>query len=151
MRTTIPSPEEISRKWWVVDASGLPIGRLASVVAYYLRGKHKAYYTPFLDTGDHVIVVNSDKAVLTGKKSQQKMYRRHSGYPGGLREVSAERMMAQRPERAVEVAIKGMLPKGPLGRKMYTKLKVYRGADHPHQAQKPEPLASKALDKVRNA
>ncbi|MBP7149451.1 MAG: 50S ribosomal protein L13 [Acidobacteria bacterium] len=141
MRTFMPSAGEIPRKWWVVDATGMPIGRLASVVAYHLRGKHKPGYTPFLDTGDHVIVVNAEKAVLTGRKLDQKTYIHHTGHPGGFREIVARKLMATRPERAVEHAIRGMLPKNKLGRRMYTKLKVYRGADHPHQAQKPQVLS----------
>jgi large subunit ribosomal protein L13 len=140
MRTYIPSPDDIKRDWWVADAAGIPIGRLASLVAARLRGKHKAQFTPFLDTGDHVIIINADKVILTGRKLDQKLYRRHSGYPGGMREVTARIMLQTRPERAVELAIKGMLPKNRLGRKMYTKLKVYRGAEHPHQAQKPQAL-----------
>jgi large subunit ribosomal protein L13 len=140
MRTYIPSPDDIKRGWWVADAAGIPIGRLASIVAARLRGKHKAQFTPFLDTGDHVIVINADKVILTGRKLDQKLYRRHSGYPGGLREVTARVMLQTRPERAVELAIRGMLPKNRLGRKMYTKLKVYRGGEHPHQAQQPQPL-----------
>ncbi len=140
MRTFVPSPDEIPRGWWVADAAGVPLGRLASLVAAHLRGKHKPQFTPFLDTGDHVIVINADKVVLTGRKLDQKMYRRHSGYPGGLKEVTARVMLDTRPERALELAIKGMLPKNRLGRKMYGKLKVYRGAEHPHQAQKPQSL-----------
>jgi large subunit ribosomal protein L13 len=140
MRTFVPSPDEIPRGWWVADAAGVPLGRLASLVAAHLRGKHKPQFTPFLDTGDHVIVINADKVVLTGRKLDQKMYRRHSGYPGGLKEVTARVMLDTRPERALELAIKGMLPKNRLGRKMYTKLKVYRGSEHPHQAQKPQSL-----------
>lgn len=140
MRTIVPSPDHIQRRWWVADAEGMPIGRLAAQVAAYLRGKHKPQFTPFLDTGDHVIVINADKVVLTGRKLDQKFYRRHSGRPGGLKEVSARVMLATRPERAVEIAIKGMLPKNRLGRKMYTKLKVYSGATHNHEAQKPQPM-----------
>ena len=140
MRTFVPSPDEIPRGWWVADAAGVPLGRLASLVAAHLRGKHKPQFTPFLDTGDHVIVINADKVVLTGRKLDQKMYRRPSGYPGGLKEVTARVMLDTRPERALELAIKGMLPKNRLGRKMYGKLKVYRGAEHPHQAQKPQSL-----------
>jgi large subunit ribosomal protein L13 len=151
MRTFVPSPGEIQRRWWVVDAAGLPIGRLASVVATHLRGKHKPYYTPFLDTGDHVIVVNADKVVLTGRKLDQKFYRRHSGYPGGLKEFSARRVLTERPEKAVEKAIKGMLPKNRLGRQMYRKLKVYTGPDHPHQAQQPAALEHAELKKTRSA
>lgn len=149
MRTYVPSPDDIQRGWWVADASGVPIGRLAAVVAAHLRGKHNPRFTPFLDTGDHVIVVNADKVVLTGRKLDQKMYRRHSQYPGGLKETTARVMLATKPERAVELAIKGMLPKNKLGRKMYTKLKVYRGAEHPHQAQKPQSLPVAELSGAR--
>ena len=151
MKTLIPKIEDAPRKWWVVDATGLPIGRLASVVAHHLRGKHKPQFTPFLDFGDHIIVVNADKVILTGRKLEQKTYYKHSGYPGGLNETAAARMFAEKPERAVELAIKRMLPKNILGRKMLTKLKVYKGAEHPHQAQQPQALESAALEKVRKA
>jgi large subunit ribosomal protein L13 len=140
MRTYVPTPSEIDRQWWVVDANGVPLGRLASEIATRLRGKHKPSFTPFLDTGDHVIVVNADKVVLTGRKLDSKMYYRHSGYPGGIKGVVARRMLTEKPERAVELAVKRMLPKNRLGRKMLTKLRVYRGAEHKHQAQKPQPL-----------
>lgn len=140
MRTYVPSLDGMKRGWWVADASGIPIGRLAAVVAAHLRGKHNPQFTPFLDTGDHVIVLNADKVVLTGRKLDQKMYRRHSGYPGGLREMTARVLLQTRPERAIELAVRGMLPKNRLGRKMFTKLKVYRGGEHPHQAQQPKPL-----------
>ena len=140
MRTYIPSAPAIKRDWWVVDATDMPLGRLASAVATRLRGKHKPTFTPFLDTGDHVIVVNADKLRLTGRKLEQKVYYRHSGYPGGIKETTAKAMMDKRPERVVELAIKRMLPKNKLGRKMYTKLRVYRGAEHPHAAQQPQPL-----------
>lgn len=141
MRTHTPTPEEIQRDWWVVDAAGVPIGRVASIVAAHIRGKNKANFTPFLDCGDFVIVVNAEKVVFTGRKLDQKMYRRHSGYPGGMREKTARTMMQERPERAVELAVKGMLPKNRLGRKLFTKLKVYTGPEHPHQAQQPQALA----------
>lgn len=141
MKTYVPKLAEIQRNWWLVDASGLAVGRLASQVASRLRGKHKPGFTPFLDTGDHVVVVNASKLVLTGAKLQDKYYRRHSGYPGGLKEVAAEEMMRDHPERVVESAVKGMLPKGPLGRRMAKKLKVYAGPQHPHAAQNPQPLA----------
>lgn len=141
MKTHVPKKGEIERAWWVVDAAGLRLGRLSTAVAERLTGKHKPSYTPFLDTGDHVIVVNADKVRLTGRKLQQKVYRRHTGYPGGLREISAERLLEKHPERLVENAVRGMLPKGPLGRQMFRKLKVYRGSQHPHAAQKPEPLS----------
>ena len=140
MKTYVPKQGEIQRGWWLVDAGGKTLGRLATVVASHLRGKHKPMFTPFLDTGDHVIVVNADKIVLTGKKMEQKIYRRHSGYPGGLKEVRAEEMLEKHPERIVEFAVKGMLPKGPLGRQMARKLKVYAGSTHPHEAQSPQPL-----------
>ncbi|NLJ72195.1 MAG: 50S ribosomal protein L13 [Syntrophomonadaceae bacterium] len=131
-------PLEVGRKWYVIDADGQTLGRLASEVAVILRGKHKAIYTPHVDTGDFVIIINAEKVVLTGNKLDQKKYRRHSGYPGGLKEVSYRDLMDRRPERAVEVAIKGMLPHNRLGRQMFKKLKVYRGSEHPHAAQKPE-------------
>lgn len=140
MRTYIPSSTDVPHNWWVADASGAPIGRLASVVAAHLRGKNKPIFTPFLDSGDHVIVVNVEKLILTGKKLDQKIYRWHSGHSGGLKEMPARKMLATRPERALELAVKGMLPKNRLGRKMFTKLRVYRGPDHPHQAQKPQIL-----------
>lgn len=131
-------PLEVERKWYVIDASGQTLGRLASEVATLLRGKHKPEFTPHVDTGDFVIVINADQIVLTGNKLDQKKYRRHSGYPGGLKEMTYRDLLNKRPERAIEVAVKGMLPKNRLGRKMFTKLKVYQGSEHPHQAQKPE-------------
>lgn len=131
-------PEELQRKWYVIDAAGQPLGRLASEVASILRGKHTPRFTPHVDTGDFVIVINAEKVVLTGKKLKQKKYRYHTGYPGGLKEVSYETLMAKHPEKVIEMAVKGMLPHNRLGRQMYKKLKVYRGAEHPHQAQKPE-------------
>ena len=140
MRTVSIRREDVVRKWYVVDAENQVLGRLASEVAKILRGKHKPIYTPHVDTGDFVIVVNADKVVLTGNKWSQKRYRWHTGYPGGLREVSAERLHHRRPERLVELAIRGMLPKTKLGRAMYRKLKVYVSSDHPHAAQKPERL-----------
>lgn len=141
MKTTyMASPETIDRKWYVVDAEGKTLGRLASQVASVLRGKHKPIFTPHIDTGDFVIIVNASKVVLTGKKLDQKMYRHHSLYPGGLKEVPYRKFMAEKPELAVYNAVKGMLPKGPLGRKMLKKLKVYRGPEHKNQAQMPEVL-----------
>jgi len=131
---------EVERKWYVVDAEGKPLGRLASEVAKILRGKNKPNYTPHVDTGDFVIVLNADKVVLTGKKMEQKLYRHHSGYPGGLKEIKYRLFLKEKPEKAIEVAVKGMLPKNSLGRAMGRKLKVYRGAEHPHEAQKPEKL-----------
>jgi large subunit ribosomal protein L13 len=140
MSTYFPSSHDITRKWFVVDASGKTLGRLATEAASTLAGKKNPKYTPFIDMGDHVIVVNADKVVLTGLKGQQKVYRRYTGFPGGLREESFVRLMARRPEKVVEEAIKGMLPKSKMGRQMATKLKVYRGDKHPHQAQQPEVL-----------
>jgi large subunit ribosomal protein L13 len=141
MATYVPKQGEIQRAWWVVDAAGLTLGRLSTVVAFRLMGKHKASYTPFLDTGDHVVVVNAAKVKLTGRKLDDKVYRWHSNHPGGLKEVPAGTMLARRPEKLVEEAIWGMLPKGPLGRQMVRKLKVYRGSSHPHEAQQPKALA----------
>lgn len=131
---------EIVRQWWVVDAEGLVLGRLAAQVAHILRGKHKATFTPHLDTGDHVVIINASKVKLTGAKLEQKIWYRHSGFPGGLRELGYSKLMAERPALVVEKAIKGMLPHGSLGRKMSTKLNIYAGGEHPHQAQKPQPL-----------
>lgn len=144
MKTYSPKSADIDRNWWVVDATGLRLGRLASVVASTLRGKHKPIYTPHADTGDFVIVVNAEKALLSGRKEDQKVYRRHSGRPGGMKEMTAREMRAKQPERLVESAVKGMLPKNSLGRQMYRKLKVYAGPDHPHQAQQPESLDTTA-------
>jgi large subunit ribosomal protein L13 len=129
-----------SRRWHVIDAEGRVLGRIATVVARLLQGKHKAIYTPFLDTGDHVVVINAAKVKLTGRKEDQKIYRQHSGYEGGLREERARLVRQRRPERIVEEAVHGMLPKGTLGAAMYRKLKVYAGPDHPHAAQKPSKL-----------
>lgn len=137
MRTMVPSATEIIRRWHLIDAADAVLGRVASRAAMVLMGKHKPTYTPFLDTGDHVVVINASKVRLTGKKETQKIYRRHSGYPGGLTEVSARKVRATRPVRLVEEAIQGMLPKTKLGKQMYRKLKVYPGDKHPHQAQKP--------------
>src|SRR5262245_9428479 len=136
------APQGISRdgRWYVVDADGKTLGRLATVVASHLRGKHRPTFAPNYDHGDHVVVVNASRVVLTGKKKDDKMYRRHTGYPGGLKEVSAGKLLETRPERVIESAVAGMLPKNSMGRKLITKLKVYGGPDHPHAAQKPEPL-----------
>jgi large subunit ribosomal protein L13 len=141
MKTEFPSKSEIVRTWHVIDASEAALGRIASQAAKVLMGKHKPTYTPFLDTGDHVIVINAEKAVLTGNKEGQKVYRRHSGYPGGLKEIPAARMRQTRPVKMVEEAIKGMLPKTKLGKQMYRKLKVYAGDKHPHEAQQPRAMA----------
>jgi large subunit ribosomal protein L13 len=140
MKTYSVKAGEIERRWWVVDAEGKVLGRLASEIARILRGKHKPIYTPHLDTGDFVVVVNADKVVLTGNKADQKTYFRHSGYMGGERFIPFRRMQEKFPERVVELAVKGMLPKGALGREMRHKLKVYAGAEHPHAAQQPAPL-----------
>ncbi|MCW5980741.1 MAG: 50S ribosomal protein L13 [Bryobacteraceae bacterium] len=141
MSTTFPSAKTLARTWHVIDAGDEVLGRVASKAARLLMGKHKAIYTPFLDTGDHVIIVNADKVRLTGAKEEQKVYRSHSGYPGGLKETSARKLRAVRPARVVELAVAGMLPKTKLGKQMYRKLKVYAGDRHPHQAQKPVAIA----------
>ena len=140
MKTYMAKAEAVERKWYVVDAAGVPLGRLASRVASVLRGKNKPTYTPNVDTGDFVIVINTDKAVLTGKKLENKFYRYHTGYIGGLKEISYKKMMAEKSDLAVYEAVKGMLPKNSLGRQMLKKLKVYKGAEHNHAAQKPEEL-----------
>ena len=140
MNTFMASPSTIERKWYVVDATGYTLGRLAANVAAVLRGKNKPTFTPSLDTGDYVIIVNADKVKVTGKKLDQKIYYNHSDYVGGMRETTLREMMAKKPEKVVELAVKGMLPKGPLGRTMYTKLHVYAGPEHDHAAQKPETL-----------
>ena len=140
MKTFMASPSTIERKWYVVDASEYTLGRLASEVAKVLRGKNKPTYTPSMDTGDYVIVVNAEKVKVTGKKLDQKVYYRHSEYVGSLKETTLREMLNKHPERVIESAVKGMLPKGPLGREMYTKLHVYAGPDHKHEAQKPEVL-----------
>ncbi|NLD46130.1 MAG: 50S ribosomal protein L13 [Clostridiaceae bacterium] len=140
MKTYMAKPQEVKRKWYVVDAEGKPLGRLASEIAKILRGKNKPDFTPHVDTGDHVIVLNAEKVVLTGKKLDQKLYRHHSLYPGGLKEIKYRAFMASKPEKAVEIAVKGMLPKNSLGRAMFRKLNVYKGTEHPHEAQKPEKL-----------
>ncbi len=143
MKTFVPKTADITRKWYVVDAEGLVLGRLASQVANILRGKNKPIYTPNVDTGDYVIIINADKAVLTGKKLDQKIYYHHSGYAGGLKETTYRRLMAEKPELAIRHAVVGMLPKGPLGRQMAKKLKIYAGDQHDQAAQKPEVLTLK--------
>lgn len=140
MKTYMPNEAAIERKWYVVDATGLTLGRLASEVAKVLRGKNKPIFTPHADTGDYVIVTNAEKIVVSGKKMSDKIYYSHSDYVGGMKEATLQEMLAKKPEKVIELAVKGMLPKGPLGRKMYTKLFVYAGAEHPHAAQKPEEL-----------
>ena len=140
MKTFMASPATIDRKWYVVDAEGKTLGRLASEVAKVLRGKNKAIFTPHIDTGDYVIVINAEKIDVTGKKLDQKIYYHHSDYVGCMKETTLKEKLAKKPEEVIELAVKGMLPKGPLGREMYTKLHVYVGAEHKHEAQKPEVL-----------
>ena len=140
MKTFMASPATIDRKWYVVDATGMTLGRLASEVAKVLRGKNKAIFTPHIDTGDYVIVINAEKIAVTGKKLDQKIYYHHSDYVGGMKETTLREKLAKKPESVIELAVKGMLPKGPLGRQMLTKLHVYAGAEHKHEAQKPEVL-----------
>jgi large subunit ribosomal protein L13 len=150
MKTHSTKPSEITREWWIVDADGVVLGRLASEVAKLLRGKHKPNFAPHLDTGDHVVIINASKVVLTGNKLTQKMHYRHSGYPGGLKAVPYSKLMATRPDLAVEKAVKGMLPSNRLGRAMLKKLKVYAGTEHSHDAQKPKPLDLKAVAAPHN-
>ncbi len=140
MKTYMANPDKIERKWYVVDAEGQTLGRLAAEVAKVLRGKNKPEFTPHIDTGDNVIVINAEKIKVTGKKLDQKVYYHHSDYVGGMKETTLREMMAKKPEQVIELAVKGMLPKGPLGRTMIKKLHVYAGAEHAHQAQKPEVL-----------
>jgi len=141
MSTPFPSKKDIERRWFVVDAEGQVLGRIATEIARILRGKHKPIFTPFLDCGDHVVVVNADKIVLTGEKWNDKWYRRHSGYPGGLKEIRARRLLREHPTRLLERAVRGMLPKTSLGRQMGSKLRIYAGPEHPHEAQQPQPLS----------
>ena len=141
MPTFSAKGETVKRDWYVVDATNVPLGRLASEIASRLRGKHKPVYTPHVDTGDFIVVVNAEKVGVTGKKRADKMYHRHSGYPGGLKSVSLGKLLDTKPTRAIEYAVKGMLPKGPLGRAMFKKLKVYAGPDHRHTAQQPKSLS----------
>ena len=140
MKTYMANPDKIERKWYVVDATGYTLGRLSSEIAKVLRGKNKPIFTPFIDTGDYVIITNADKIKVTGKKLEQKIYYRHSDYVGGMKETTLKEMLNKKPEKVIELAVKGMLPKGPLGREMYKKLFVYAGPDHKHAAQKPEVL-----------
>jgi len=140
MKTYTPKAEDIQWDWWIIDAAGKPLGRMATEIARVLRGKHKPMYTPHLDTGDHVVVINASSVRLTGNKADQKTYFRHSGYMGGERHIPFKRMLASHPERIIELAVKGMMPKNALGRHMRKKLKVYAGANHPHQGQAPRPL-----------
>jgi len=143
MKTFSATKADIQRRWYLIDADGKVLGRVASQIAILLRGKHKPIYTPHMDTGDHVIVVNASKIRLTGNKLEDKFYARHSGYPGGFKSILAGKLLAQKPERVIEIAVKGMLPKNKLGRAMFKKLKVYGGVNHPHQAQCPEPFQDK--------
>lgn len=141
MSTPFPSAKDIERRWWILDADGQVLGRLASKAATILMGKHRADYTPFLDCGDHVVVINAKQVVLTGNKTDAKVYYRYSGYPGGINATTAKDMLEDHPERVLEMAIKGMLPKTKLGRQMYRKLRVYAGPEHPHEAQQPQPYS----------
>ncbi|AWY00980.1 50S ribosomal protein L13 [Marinomonas primoryensis] len=140
MKTFTAKPAEVRRDWFVVDAEGKTLGRLATEIARRLRGKHKAEYTPHVDTGDYIVVVNAEKVHVTGNKAAAKQYYRHTGYPGGLRSMNFEKLIDHAPERVLELAVKGMLPKGPLGRAMHKKMKVYAGTEHPHAAQQPQTL-----------
>ncbi|UAW98983.1 50S ribosomal protein L13 [Halopseudomonas nanhaiensis] len=140
MKTFSAKPETVKRDWYVVDASGLTLGRLATEVASRLRGKHKPEYTPHVDTGDYIVIVNAEKVHVTGNKAQDKIYYSHSGFPGGIKSINFEKLIVRAPERVIESAVKGMLPKNPLGRAMYRKMKVYKGANHPHAAQQPQEL-----------
>lgn len=138
MSTFMAKADDIKRKWYVIDATDKPLGRLATEVARLLRGKHKTIFTPHVDTGDHVVVINAEKVILTGKKPEQKIYARHSGYPGGLKTMTYAKLLKEKPELAIEKAVKGMLPHNRLGSAINKKLKVYKGSEHPHQAQQPE-------------
>lgn len=140
MKTFVAKPESVKRDWFVVDATDKTLGRLATEIARRLRGKHKAEYTPHVDTGDYIVVVNAEKVVVTGNKTTDKMYYSHTGFPGGLKEISFDKLQAKKPEMIIESAVKGMLPRGPLGRAMFRKLKVYAGAEHSHAAQQPQTL-----------
>ncbi|TVP89612.1 MAG: 50S ribosomal protein L13 [Pseudomonadaceae bacterium] len=140
MKTFSAKPETVKRDWYVLDAEGLTLGRLATEVASRLRGKHKPEYTPHVDTGDYIVIVNAEKVHVTGNKAQDKIYYSHSGFPGGIKSINFEKLIQRAPERVIESAVKGMLPKNPLGRAMYRKLKVYKGAAHPHAAQQPQEL-----------
>ena len=140
MKTFSAKAEDVSRDWFVVDADGKTLGRLASEIAHRLRGKHKAEYTPHVDTGDYIVVINAEKVHVTGKKTTDKIYHSHTGYPGGLKSISFEKLIDKAPERVIQGAVKGMLPRNPLGRAMFKKLKVYAGSEHPHAAQQPQAL-----------
>ncbi len=140
MKTISAKADDVKRDWFLIDADGKTLGRLATEIAHRLRGKHKAIYTPHVDTGDYIVVINAEKVRVTGNKAKDKMYYKHSGYLGGMKSINFEDLIAKQPERVIETAVKGMLPKNPLGRAMYRKLKVYAGANHKHAAQQPQPL-----------
>lgn len=140
MKTFSAKPETVKRDWYIVDATGLTLGRLATEVASRLRGKHKPEYTPHVDTGDYIVIINAEKIHVSGNKAQDKIYYSHSGFPGGIKSINFEKLVVRAPERIIESAVKGMLPKNPLGRAMYRKMKVYKGAVHPHAAQQPQEL-----------
>lgn len=140
MKTFSAKPAEVTRDWYVIDAAGKTLGRMATEIALRLKGKHKPEYTPHVDTGDYIVVINAEKVVVTGKKTTDKLYRSYTGYVGGLKEISFDKLQQRAPERIIEIAVKGMLPKNPLGRAMYKKLKVYAGSEHQHAAQQPIPL-----------
>ena len=140
MKTFSAKPHEVKRDWFVIDADGKTLGRMATEIAHRLRGKHKAEYTPHVDTGDYIVVINAGKVRVTGNKTTDKIYYRHTEYPGGIREETFEKLVARKPERVIEIAVKGMLPRGPLGRAMLRKMKVYPGSNHPHTAQQPQEL-----------
>ncbi|RUO78552.1 50S ribosomal protein L13 [Pseudidiomarina taiwanensis] len=140
MSTFVAKPETVQRDWYVIDAEGKTLGRLATEVARRLRGKHKPEYTPHVDTGDFIVIINAEKVAVTGRKASDKMYYSHSGYPGGIKEINFEKLIAKKPEMVIQKAVKGMLPRGPLGRAMFRKLKVYAGAEHKHTAQQPKQL-----------
>jgi len=140
MKTFSAKPHEVKRDWFVIDADGKTLGRMATEIAHRLRGKHKAEYTPHVDTGDYIVVINAGKVRVTGNKATDKVYYRHTGYPGGIRSETFEKLIARKPERVIEIAVKGMLPHNPLGRAMLRKLKVYPGSNHPHTAQQPQEL-----------
>lgn len=141
MKTISAKPETVKRDWYVVDAAGKTLGRMAAEIASRLRGKHKPEYTPHVDTGDYIVVINAEQVRVTGSKAKNKMYYHHSGYPGGIKSINFNDLIQKAPERTIEIAVKGMLPKGPLGRAMARKLKVYAGAEHPHASQQPQPLS----------
>ena len=140
MKTFVAKPAEVKRDWYIVDAEGQTLGRLATEIARRLRGKHKAEYTPHVDTGDYIVVINAEKVAVTGNKASKKIYYSHTEYPGGIKDISFEKLLDKAPERVIQSAVKGMLPKGPLGREMFRKLKIYVGSEHPHTAQQPQTL-----------